>query len=170
MLTDYHVHLRLDDSPERFDESFTAANVDRYRETATERGIAELGVAAHHGLGRRGELLLQLGVGIAQALDLGVAHRHGLHGLVEFAAHKVDVADAGVGDGAGIEGHETGGHDVVSFAQARGGRELGTVGHPVAEPDVAHDRGQGAGDHDRDDGEDDQLRPGDGGLQIALVH
>jgi histidinol-phosphatase (PHP family) len=47
LLTDYHVHLRLDDSPERFDETFTAANVDRYRETATERGIAELGVAEH---------------------------------------------------------------------------------------------------------------------------
>ncbi len=47
MLTDYHVHLRLDDSPERFEETFTAASVDRYRETATERGIAELGVAEH---------------------------------------------------------------------------------------------------------------------------
>jgi histidinol-phosphatase (PHP family) len=47
LLTDYHVHLRIDDSPERFDETFTAANVDRYRETATARGIAELGVAEH---------------------------------------------------------------------------------------------------------------------------
>ena len=47
MLTDYHVHLRLDDSPERFAETFTAARVDRYRETATERGITELGVAEH---------------------------------------------------------------------------------------------------------------------------
>ena len=47
MLTDYHVHLRLDDSRERFDETFTAANVDRYRETASERGITELGVAEH---------------------------------------------------------------------------------------------------------------------------
>ena len=47
MLTDYHVHLRLDDAPERFAETFTAANVDRYRETATERGITELGVAEH---------------------------------------------------------------------------------------------------------------------------
>ena len=47
MLTDYHVHLRLDDSPERFEETFTAARVDRYRETATERGITELGVAEH---------------------------------------------------------------------------------------------------------------------------
>ena len=47
MLTDYHVHLRLDDSPERFEETFTAATVERYRETATERGIAELGVAEH---------------------------------------------------------------------------------------------------------------------------
>jgi histidinol-phosphatase (PHP family) len=47
MLTDYHVHLRPDDEgtpPERY---FTAANAERYRETATERGIAELGVAEH---------------------------------------------------------------------------------------------------------------------------
>jgi histidinol-phosphatase (PHP family) len=47
LLTDYHVHLRLDDSPERFVETFTAATVERYRETATERGISELGVAEH---------------------------------------------------------------------------------------------------------------------------
>lgn len=47
MLTDYHVHLRPDDpgaTPERF---FTKANAERYRETAGERGIAELGVAEH---------------------------------------------------------------------------------------------------------------------------
>jgi histidinol-phosphatase (PHP family) len=47
VLTDYHVHLRPDDydaSPERF---FTRANAERYRETASERGIAELGVAEH---------------------------------------------------------------------------------------------------------------------------
>jgi histidinol-phosphatase (PHP family) len=47
MLTDYHVHLRPDDDdtpPERY---FTAANAERYREAATERGIAELGVAEH---------------------------------------------------------------------------------------------------------------------------
>jgi histidinol-phosphatase (PHP family) len=47
LLTDYHVHLRLDDSEETFERAFTAANVDRYRETATERGITELGVAEH---------------------------------------------------------------------------------------------------------------------------
>lgn len=47
MLTDYHVHLRPDDldaTPERF---FTAANAERYRTVAAERGIAELGVAEH---------------------------------------------------------------------------------------------------------------------------
>jgi histidinol-phosphatase (PHP family) len=47
LLTDYHVHLRPDDresTPERF---FTAANAERYRETAGERGIQELGVAEH---------------------------------------------------------------------------------------------------------------------------
>jgi histidinol-phosphatase (PHP family) len=47
VLTDYHVHLRRDDTdtpPERY---FTAANAERYREVADERGIAELGVAEH---------------------------------------------------------------------------------------------------------------------------
>jgi histidinol-phosphatase (PHP family) len=47
VLTDYHVHLRLDAEntpPERY---FTAANAERYREAAEERGIAELGVAEH---------------------------------------------------------------------------------------------------------------------------
>jgi histidinol-phosphatase (PHP family) len=47
VLTDYHVHLRPDDpgtEPERY---FTAANAERYREVAEERGVAELGVAEH---------------------------------------------------------------------------------------------------------------------------
>jgi histidinol-phosphatase (PHP family) len=47
LLTDYHVHLRPDDAdatPERY---FTSGNAERYRETAAERGIAELGVAEH---------------------------------------------------------------------------------------------------------------------------
>jgi len=47
MLTDYHVHLRPDDldaAPERY---FTAANAERYRTIASERGIAELGVSEH---------------------------------------------------------------------------------------------------------------------------
>ena len=47
MLTDYHVHLRPDEvenTPERY---FTRSNAERYRETATERGIEELGVAEH---------------------------------------------------------------------------------------------------------------------------
>jgi histidinol-phosphatase (PHP family) len=47
MLTDYHVHLRPDEEdtpPERY---FTATNAERYREAASERGIAELGVAEH---------------------------------------------------------------------------------------------------------------------------
>jgi histidinol-phosphatase (PHP family) len=47
MLTDYHVHLRPDEEdtpPERY---FTEANAERYREAASERGIAELGVAEH---------------------------------------------------------------------------------------------------------------------------
>jgi len=47
VLTDYHVHLRPDDegtTPERY---FTAANADRYREAAAERGIGELGISEH---------------------------------------------------------------------------------------------------------------------------
>jgi histidinol-phosphatase (PHP family) len=47
LLTDYHVHLRTDEpenTPELF---FTAANAERYREAAGERGIEELGVAEH---------------------------------------------------------------------------------------------------------------------------
>jgi histidinol-phosphatase (PHP family) len=47
VLTDYHTHLRPDDidaTPERY---FTAANAERYRDAAGERGILELGVSEH---------------------------------------------------------------------------------------------------------------------------
>jgi histidinol-phosphatase (PHP family) len=47
VLSDYHLHLRpdeLDATPERY---FTAANVERYRAVAEERGISELGVSEH---------------------------------------------------------------------------------------------------------------------------
>ena len=47
MLTDYHVHLRPDDEDTPASEYFTVANAERYRETASERGIDELGVAEH---------------------------------------------------------------------------------------------------------------------------
>jgi histidinol-phosphatase (PHP family) len=47
VLTDYHVHLRPDDDGTPGSEYFTEANAERYRETATERGIEELGVAEH---------------------------------------------------------------------------------------------------------------------------
>ena len=47
MLTDYHVHLRPDEREYTFERAFTAANAERYRERATELGIAELGVAEH---------------------------------------------------------------------------------------------------------------------------
>jgi histidinol-phosphatase (PHP family) len=47
LLTDYHVHLRPDEREYTFERAFTAANADRYRETATELGITELGVAEH---------------------------------------------------------------------------------------------------------------------------
>jgi len=47
LLTDYHVHLRPDDLEATPDRYFTAANADRYRTVAAERGIAELGVSEH---------------------------------------------------------------------------------------------------------------------------
>jgi len=47
LLTDYHVHLRTDEPENTAARFFTAANAERYREAASERGIAELGVAEH---------------------------------------------------------------------------------------------------------------------------
>jgi histidinol-phosphatase (PHP family) len=47
MLTDYHLHLRLDDLDATAADHFTTANVERYREVAGERGIVELGVSEH---------------------------------------------------------------------------------------------------------------------------
>src|SRR6478736_3784725 len=47
MLTDYHVHLRPDDPGTDAATYFTAANADRYRETAESRGVADLGVWQH---------------------------------------------------------------------------------------------------------------------------
>jgi len=47
MLTDYHVHLRTDDLDASAAEHYAHDNVARYREAASERGIAELGVAEH---------------------------------------------------------------------------------------------------------------------------
>jgi histidinol-phosphatase (PHP family) len=47
MLTDYHVHLRPDEPDTAADRYLTAANAERYRSAATERGIVELGVSEH---------------------------------------------------------------------------------------------------------------------------
>jgi histidinol-phosphatase (PHP family) len=47
LLTDYHVHLRPDSRENTAERFFTPANAERYRETASERGIEELGVAEH---------------------------------------------------------------------------------------------------------------------------
>ena len=47
MLTDYHVHLRPDELDASPADYFTAANAERYRTVAAERGIQELGVAEH---------------------------------------------------------------------------------------------------------------------------
>jgi len=47
LLTDYHVHLRPDDPGATAERHFTAANAERYRTVAAERGIAELGVSEH---------------------------------------------------------------------------------------------------------------------------
>lgn len=47
MLTDLHVHLRPDEPETTAERYFTAANAERYRTVAGERGIAELGVSEH---------------------------------------------------------------------------------------------------------------------------
>jgi histidinol-phosphatase (PHP family) len=47
VLTDYHVHLRPDGAGTLAADYFTAANVERYRAVADERGIAELGCSEH---------------------------------------------------------------------------------------------------------------------------
>jgi histidinol-phosphatase (PHP family) len=47
VLSDYHVHLRPDDPGAGAREYFTAANAERYRTVAEERGISELGVSEH---------------------------------------------------------------------------------------------------------------------------
>ncbi len=47
MLTDYHLHLRPDELGATQAEYFTQTNVQRYRDTASERNIAELGVSEH---------------------------------------------------------------------------------------------------------------------------
>ncbi|HEY1357988.1 MAG TPA: histidinol-phosphatase HisJ family protein [Thermoleophilaceae bacterium] len=47
MLTDYHVHLRPDEDGTTAERYFTRANAESYREAASGRGIAELGVAEH---------------------------------------------------------------------------------------------------------------------------
>jgi len=47
VLTDYHVHLRPDDEGTAAADYFTPANAERFREAASERGIAELGVSEH---------------------------------------------------------------------------------------------------------------------------
>ena len=46
MLTDYHLHLRIDEVGKASD-AFTAENVDRYLAAAEEQGIEELGVSEH---------------------------------------------------------------------------------------------------------------------------
>jgi histidinol-phosphatase (PHP family) len=47
MLTDYHLHLRPDEPGTTAERHFTTANAEHYRATASERGIAELGVSEH---------------------------------------------------------------------------------------------------------------------------
>jgi histidinol-phosphatase (PHP family) len=47
MLTDYHLHLRPDELEATPSGYFTEANVERYREAASARHIAELGVSEH---------------------------------------------------------------------------------------------------------------------------
>jgi len=47
MLTDYHLHLRPDESDTTFEQYFTDENAARYRAAADAAGIEELGVSEH---------------------------------------------------------------------------------------------------------------------------
>ena len=47
MLSDLHLHLRPDDPDASAEEYYSAANAERYRRAAGERGIDELGVSEH---------------------------------------------------------------------------------------------------------------------------
>jgi histidinol-phosphatase (PHP family) len=47
VLTDYHVHLRPDEPGTTADKYFTAANAERFKLVAQERGVSELGVSEH---------------------------------------------------------------------------------------------------------------------------
>jgi len=47
VLTDYHLHLRPDETDAKASEYFTQANADRYLEAAADAGIGELGVSEH---------------------------------------------------------------------------------------------------------------------------
>jgi histidinol-phosphatase (PHP family) len=47
VLTDYHLHLRPDETGASASEYFTQANADRYREAAEAAGITELGCSEH---------------------------------------------------------------------------------------------------------------------------
>ncbi|HUH82117.1 MAG TPA: histidinol-phosphatase [Solirubrobacteraceae bacterium] len=47
MLSDLHLHLRPDDPDASAEEYYSAANAERYREAAQQRGIVELGVSEH---------------------------------------------------------------------------------------------------------------------------
>jgi histidinol-phosphatase (PHP family) len=47
VLTDYHLHLRLDEDSAPAEERFTEENADRYLEAAEAAGVGELGVSEH---------------------------------------------------------------------------------------------------------------------------
>ena len=47
MLTDYHVHLRPDGEDSAFERYMTSENAAVYRDSASDKGISELGVAEH---------------------------------------------------------------------------------------------------------------------------
>jgi len=47
MLTDYHLHLRPDEDDASAERFYTSANVERYRVSASEQGVSELGVSEH---------------------------------------------------------------------------------------------------------------------------
>ena len=47
MLTDYHMHLRPDDTEATAERYFTERNVARYLEAAAERGVSDIGFSEH---------------------------------------------------------------------------------------------------------------------------
>jgi len=86
VLTDYHVHLRPDEEGTTTELYFTAANAERYRAAATERGIDALGISEHV-------------YRFAQALDVWDHPFWRANARDDLDAYREFVADAGLAVG-----------------------------------------------------------------------